>query len=220
LGPYQPDFWLAAQIGRSVYKFHASPKGELPPSPCFCYAKIPAQDQQLAKDLESEGFRQVETLETYEKIPKEDGASDPRVRPARPEDRRQVQQIARLSFRLSRFHADPALGFDVGNRLKEAWVGNFFEGLRGSRLLVAEVKSRLAGFILLVESPEAVQVDLIAVRNKFQGKGWGRILLTNAEKAGKKISAGTQRINAQAARMYTACGYRLAKAESVFHLHR
>lgn len=220
MGSYQSDVWLSQQIAKPAYRIHEGSLGDLPPGPCFCYAKVPETDVRFARDLKFAGFIQVETLLTYLKQPSEDGTMDSRLREAQASDHKHVKKIAESAFRFSRFHADPKFGSALASRIKAAWAGNYFQGQRGHRMLVAEEQGCLAGFILLVEKPEVTTVDLIAVDPSFQGRGLGQALLSAAEKKGRRICAGTQAANQTSCRLYKKCGYRVDKSESVFHLHR
>ncbi len=87
-------------------------------------------------------------------------------------------------------------------------------------MLVTEESGNLTGFILLLEKPEGVVVDLIAVDPAFQGRGLGAALLLGAETKGHLVTAGTQKGNLLSCRMYQKCGYTLSKSEFVYHLHR
>ena len=220
LGGFQPDLWLSQIIGRPVYRVPPDSTGDLPPSPCFCYAKVPVQDVQRSQALASAGFLLVETLVTYQKQPSKDAGIDPRLREARSGDNKRVQQIAGCAFRFSRFHLDSGIGPATANRIKAAWAGNYFQGQRGHRMLVAEEQGCLAGFILLVEGPKFTAVDLIAVDPAFQGKGLGAALLLAAETKERRMTAGTQKTNLPSCRMYEKCGYTAGPRELVFHLHR
>lgn len=220
MGSWQPDVWLSQHIGRPAYRFHKGSLGDLPPGPCFCYAKVSETDTELSWGLKAAGFFLVETLLTFKKKPSKDGVMESRLREARASDCERVTRIAERSFRFSRFHADPNFNPDLANRIKAAWAGNFFRGQRGQRMLVAEERGHLCGFILLVENPQATAVDLIAVDPAFQGQGLGMALLSAAERKGRQILAGTQKANSASCRMYQKCGYTADKSESVFHFHR
>ncbi len=220
MGCFQTDVWLSEQIGKPAYRISRLPFAGLPVGSCFCYVKIPESEPHQSETLEAAGFTRVETLLTYEKQPSGNGIADPHLREARPTDRERVKQIAGCSFRFSRFHVDPGFGQGAGDRIKEAWAENFFRGVRGDRMLVAEESGNLAGFILLLEKPEGAVVDLIAVDPAFQGKGVGTALLLGAEAKGRRISAGTQQANLASCRLYQKCGYTVEKSECVFHLHR
>jgi GNAT superfamily N-acetyltransferase len=220
LGGFQTDVWLSQQIGKPAYRLSRLPIDGLPAGPCFCYMRIPESEPQKSQALKAAGFTRVETLLTYEKQPSGKAAADPRLREARPTDRERVKQIAGRSFRFSRFHVDPGFGPGVGDQIKGAWAENFFRGTRGDRMLVAEESGILAGFILLLEKPQGLVVDLIAVDPACQGRGLGRALLLGAETKSRRITAGTQKVNASSGRMYQKCGYKLSKSELVYHLHR
>lgn len=220
LGGFQPDLWLSQQISRPAYRLQSDSFGELPPGPCFCYAKVPVQDVQRSQALVSAGFSVVETLVTYQKQPDRDGVIVPGLREARAGDSKRVQEIAGGAFRFSRFHVDPGFGPAIANRIKAAWARNFFQGQRGHRMLVTEEQGTPAGFILLVEGTEVSAVDLIAVDPAFQGKGLGAALLLAAETKGRRMTAGTQKTNSPSCRMYEKCGYTAGPRELVFHLHR
>jgi len=217
---FRPDAWLSQQIGKPAYRWQGITLNDLPPGPCFCYAKVPETNHQEKKVLEDAGFTLVETSVIYQKQVSQVEASDPRLREARAGDCERVKQIAGCSFRLSRFHVDPKFSPGAGNRIKEAWAGNFFRGARGDRMLVAEESGDLAGFILILKKPRGVVVDLVAVDPAFQGRGLGPALLLAAETKGCRITAGTQKANTSSCRMYEKCGYKPSKSELVYHLHR
>lgn len=219
MGSFNPDVWLSQQIGKPAYCLQDDELRDLPPAPCFCYAKVDEANAQLGKSLESVGFVKVETLVTYYKQGSKDGAIDPRLRQAEPGDIAEVKKIANRSFRYSRFHSDSNFDPTVANRIKESWVTNFFEGKRGHRMLVTEETQGLAGFAILLERPEKTIVDLIAVDPAFRGRGHGKALLEAAEKKARKICAGTQKKNLISCNLYESCGYKLEKSEDVFHYH-
>lgn len=219
MGSFLPDDWLTRQIGKPAFRLQDLPPGVFPPGPCFCHAKVAPGDTERERGLEKAGFFRVETLRTYQKYSRLAGSADPRIRPARGEDRLSVEQVAGRSFQFSRFHLDPRFGPAAGNRIKAAWVGNFFEGQRGDHLWVLEERNRLAGFVLLFEGPEGVTVDLIAVDPAFRGQGLGQALLRASEIPGKRIQAGTQEANRPSCRLYERSGYTVCKEEHVYHFH-
>lgn len=221
LNIFTKDEWLSEQLGKHAYKFFSPYPQKLSGAPSFFgYAKIPARETALANEFLKAGFRLVEVLKTYRKKPAEPVQLNASVRPSLPSDRPEIENIARRAFWSSRFHQDTNFSKDFGSRLKSAWVGNFFEGKRGDRLLVAQGNNTLHGFVLLLETKESTIVDLIAVDPFSQGKGYGQALLASAEKKERTIQAGTQEINRSSCRLYEKCGYSAIETELVFHLHQ
>ena len=71
--------------------------------------------------------------------------------------------IAEREYDVSRFHLDPGIPDDVARSIKRDWVDNYFTGARGDRMFVAEHDGEVAGFQLVLDTPEAAVIDLIAV---------------------------------------------------------
>lgn len=87
-------------------------------------------------------------------------------------------------------------------------------------MYVAIEGGRVAGFMLLLETPESIVVDLIAVDPEFQGRGLGRALLAAAASRDRIIFAGTQQANFSSCRLYEKNGFLISGEEFVYHLHR
>ena len=145
------------------------------------------------------------------------------MRSASAEDRGAVESIAREGFASTRFHLDPSFPQTFANEIKAQWAGNFFSGQRGDAMLVAEASDgAIAGFLqLLVRGPDLV-IDLIAVSEKWRGKGVGGAMIEAAEAQFEQCSqylVGTQLANAPSLRLYQSCGFSLKSGAYVFHFH-
>src|SRR5262249_9032410 len=78
-----------------------------------------------------------------------------------------VCEIARTSFRFSRFHLDPLVTPGTANRIKHDWIQSYVNGQRGEHLFVALKDGRPAGFLAVLatrsEGHEERVIDLIGV---------------------------------------------------------
>lgn len=180
------------------------------------------EDSPAIASLRMAGFRQVETLVTYEAaVPSPPVACPPPVGHARPEDLDACAMIGRGAFTWDRYHRDPAVPRSVGDQVKEQWVRNAFAG-RADHVLVARTATGIVGGFLLLLHREAVGiVDLIAVAPDCRGQGLGKALLEGAlaTLAGRAttLRAGTQETNESSAAMYRSAGFQPMTRQLTFH---
>ena len=209
------DGWLSERIGHPVFTVDvasAVPDGD---GPCMYQARVPVEQIAAVQAFTARGFSVVDTTLTLERPPVDTTAESDVVR-ATPDQRDAVVEIARTSFRWSRFHVDPAVPDEVANTIKADWVGSYFDGARGDELLVAVDEHGPAGFLaVLVAADGARVIDLVAVAEHARGRGVARAL-TNASGATR---VGTQAANVAATRLYESLGFSLARAEYALHLH-
>jgi dTDP-4-amino-4,6-dideoxy-D-galactose acyltransferase len=228
LSDLKQDGWLSNQLGRPAFACHPPFAEDLSlrlsalPAAAFVFARVPTQDTEAVFLLQRNGFRLVDTTLTFH-----GSFSDPRcsnrIRSVEPRDAQGSAEIARDSYRYSRFHLDPMIPDLVARDLKASWVGNFFRGARGDRMLVAEGPSgELAGFVLGLTKEDCVVIDLIAVSPQFQRQGVAADLvqgLASCYPPQTLVSAGTQAANIGSVRFYESQGFRLASSAYVFHYH-
>lgn len=230
--PYQEDPWLAEMLGKPAYRLVGDlPPGETLPAPPagFVSAHRPTDDVAGLAVLVAAGFHPVEVAMTFEKPAQVFGAASVdetvtagTVRPADLADRDAVGVIARAAFRTDRFHADPLIGAETADRLKERWATNFFSGTRGDYLLVAESAGRVVAFLLLLDRPDGLVIDLIATSEAARGAGLGRAMIGRAVRElsrGRPIKVGTQASNRASIRLYEGIGFRYQSARIGLHRH-
>lgn len=209
------DGWLSERIGHPV--FTVDEPDDVPTDgvgPRMYQTRVPVADVARVRGFAVRGFVVVDTTLTLERadVHKVEGE----VVHAVPEHREAVVEIARTSFRWSRFHLDPDVPDDVANRIKADWVGSYFDGTRGDELLVALHDGAPAGFLaVLVAADGARVIDLVAVAERARGRGLARALTT----ASGATRVGTQAANVAATRLYESMGFSLARAEYALHLH-
>jgi ribosomal protein S18 acetylase RimI-like enzyme len=232
------DLWFSEIFGKDAYCLQADDtwfekvswnrQGELDAfrelldSKVFIYTKVDSKSTGLSAFLEEVGFRLVDTNVSFEKITGKRVEIKNHIRPAKPEDREQVTQLAGRNFIFSRFHLDPEVSQDVADRIKFDWVGNYFNGKRGDELLVAETDGTISGFVLLLYRGDEAIIDLIAVDSNFRRQGISSDLISYIETVrpeAKKIIVGTQVANIPSVRMYEKSGFRLTASKYIFHYH-
>ena len=226
---YQYDEWLSKILGRNVWNlvlegdfrrkvFDLVNSG-------FAYSKVDVEDLERIAFLEYLGFNLVETNVVFERRanPSLCFGAHREMRFAEERDSEAVKGIARNSFRYSRFHLDPIIPNELANRIKAEWVGNYFEGKRGDKMIVAVVNGEVVGFLLLFfEREKSFVIDLIAVGKEFRNRGIAQSMVAYiAYDCGPiEIRTGTQIVNLPSVRFYEKNGFRMVGASYTFHLHK
>jgi len=226
-----PDAWLAEMMRRPVHRIVAAavaPAGAVMLSALsggagFQYAKLPVAAVARANELENAGFRYVDTalqfgMSAITTIP--GNASG--IRHAANGDRVAVADLARSSFVWSRFHQDPAVPADLANEIKASWAANYFSGMRGDHMIVAESGGRIVGFLQLLHAAGDLVIDLIAVAAEARGRGLaGAMIRHAAQTCGTfgRLVVGTQAANAESVKVYQRLGFQLMTANLILHRH-
>lgn len=219
------DAWLGERLGRAAWTVEDSDTAEelAASGTGFFQARVTTGDVARVGALEDIGFRTVDVSVTYRREP---GLALPKraveVRDAHPDDRAAVIEIAERDYTVSRFHLDPRIADDVAGSIKRDWAGNYFAGARGDRMLVADHDGAVAGFHLVLDTPDAIVVDLIAVAAAARGRGIASALVCAVAESepGRPLQAGTQVANVPALRLYESLGFAIARTDYVLHRHR
>jgi ribosomal protein S18 acetylase RimI-like enzyme len=230
-----PDAWLAGYLGGEVFRLTLSGEPGQPtdldpvrqcqqrPAPVFLYTRIPAAWLNAVRMLEELGFHLVETSVVFDKTC--DSAAPCGgvcVRPARPDDRQAVVELARQSFVFSRFHLDPAIPRKDADAVKAGWAESYFLGKRGDGMIVATAGETVVGFLqLLFAGTDGMVIDLIAVDREHRGMSVAAAMIAQAQRLPGRtlIRVGTQAVNMPSVRLYEKLGFRLRESSYVFHYH-
>ncbi|MGL1862866.1 MAG: GNAT family N-acetyltransferase [Pseudodesulfovibrio sp.] len=191
----------------------------------FATAKVGTADVQALRILEKADFGVVDTNVAFEKmlVGSNQLSMSEHIRPACPEDREAVEKIAAENLLYSRFSLDPLIVDSVAADIKAAWAGNFFSGLRGQAMLVAEQAGQCVGFIQLLFKNKDLIIDLVAVDGSARRLGLAAALIESATAlAGggwERVVVGTQIANVGSVRFYQSQGFVFAGAKYVLHGH-
>jgi dTDP-4-amino-4,6-dideoxy-D-galactose acyltransferase len=234
---FERDPWMSSVLMRPVWRL--KPPESLPTFPIeplkfepgsFAYAKIATNNFFLRTRLQKAGFFLADTSIQLQKklLPSEldsDLNQNLTIRWALPEDRILVVNLARRSFKYSRFHTDPEFGTPLADEIKAAWVNNFFMGKRGDGILLIEEKGIPVAFLLVLKQSENWIIDLIATDPDFQRQGLARALLNAFESTARhtacvnSLQVGTQIINLPSLKLYQQQGYHIKDSAYIFHYH-
>lgn len=216
------DPWLTELFATPAGHLVGPVLDELPTGPSFIDAKVPTNEIAKVRALEDVGFVIVDTAVTLERRGRDLGPCPGHIGFAVPTDVDGVSAIAASALTRSRFHLDPRIADSVASGLKAAWVRNFFAGARGDWLVVARAEDRPTGFLLLLDRPDNLVIDLVAVDPDHQSAGIGRAMIAfSAEHCGTapNLLVGTQAANVGSIRFYESLGFRVVRTEYVLHRH-
>jgi dTDP-4-amino-4,6-dideoxy-D-galactose acyltransferase len=188
--------------------------------------RIDAGDDAGIHALERHGFLNVDALVTFglrlDAAAASSGGPGVRVRPVEAADVQQVGEIAAEAFRDGRFHADPDISADAGQRVYRSWAIACCEGAAAEAVLVASGAEGVRGFVACRMQADTVvhlqrpagRIVMIATAAPARGRGVGTDLIAAAvlwfmERNAVAVEVGTQLRNVAAARLYERFGFRL-----------
>lgn len=131
-------------------------------------------------------------------------------------------RLAIGSAAFSRFRRDQSFPPEVCDKLYKLWIERSVSGEIADEVLVVREGGTLLGMITLVHVYDRGDIGLVAVDAVAQGRGIGRLLVTEAGRrfgnAGRRaVQVVTQGQNQRACRLYESCGYSIERREIVFH---
>jgi len=234
----KPDSWLAGILECDAFILSDIPSernfdsdtaeqiAELTHSnPGFIYASVSTPRVKTVRLLEDIGFRLVDTRVVFEREMNTDNklSGFTEIRFAAAQDEEGVKALAGRSISVSRFHLDPFIPDDIANIIKSEWAGNYFKGQRGDAMIVSSTQGRIAGFLQLIRSGEAIVIDLIAVAPDHRRKRIARDMIAFAQNQWavelNLIRAGTQIANFPSIRLYQSLLFNLVRSDYMLHFH-
>lgn len=184
---------------------------------CLYFLARP-EDAVTARVAESGGYRlaDLRVVLVHELRPDASKARKPvrwPLRVAGAGDSDALEDIARRSYRLSRFYFDPGFPTDRVDALYETWIRRSLTGYADAVLVTGPVGAPF-GFVTCLRSAEAApgRIGLLGVAADRQGQGVGRALVSGAidwfrRSGSARVEVATQGRNADAQRSYQRCGF-------------
>lgn len=135
-----------------------------------------------------------------------------------------VLDMAERAFGYSRFFNDPFLTADLAQKIYRQWSVEAF-GREDKYFAIYYKGNEIAGYVLFNLNIEAgyATIELIAVDEKFRGRGIGKAMLAAVERyiAGMGFTGlrvGTQAGNHAAISLYLGYGFKFDYCSSIYHL--
>ena len=225
---YIYDRFLSENVNKRTYTFKSLPNSEKieKEDADFIYFKSDVMDFASHQKLFKMGFNIIDiniTLKRNYQI-SDSFSLNTNIRHAKSSDEEKVREIAHKSFIFDRFHKDKKISNVIASNIKEKWASNFFTGQRGDCMFVAELKSHVAGFLLLILSNKELIIDLIATDKNYREQGIGKQLVQagiNMSKNDKKdFVVTTQKTNVESLSFYKNLGFQVFKKNYVWHWHK
>ena len=180
--------------------------------------RIDKSDKESIAQAIEDGFDYIGTLHSYSlDIPQHHFPVD--IRDARADDFDKVLEIGLSELRRSRLYTDPKIPFEVA---QEVYRDRIKLAFRVATVFVAVHigSASIVGFCALLDK----EIELVAVKSEYQGKGIGRKLVEMCvdvcvTRGDKKLTVKTQGSNRPARNFYEKMGFKRTKIEKDFHKH-
>jgi len=195
------------------------------------FARVPLDDLPTIRSIELEGGFLTDILLTFyinlrRRFDFVKVKSNAKITHASEKDRKALMEMAKNTFKIDHFHADPNLPNNECDELYAKWIANCIDG-SADVILVAKKGNGVVGFITckiqhVIGDYNYGVIDLIGVNEEYRGKGIGCLLISEALKWFSRytdsVYVGTQARNIPAVRLYEKMGFRQVFSEATLHL--
>lgn len=122
-------------------------------------------------------------------------------------------------FSTDRFSLDERLPANFSSKIKYRWIADALQSSSAKAVIGYEIKRNIfAGFIVFSKESSEITIELIAVGEKFRGRGIARRLITYLSAAfGVDIRVGTQKQNEASNQLYKRLGGSVISEKYVYH---
>jgi RimJ/RimL family protein N-acetyltransferase len=190
--------------------------------------RLSGSEAVLSALLDQCGFRFVEAslrAELAPLLPDRLPAARVAVRPAAPEDRAPLLEIAESAFDSGRYHADPRVPRALANARYRFWLDNALSRPGpGTRVFALGAAGHPTGFFHVEVGAEAADLRLSAVdpegNSGIAGFAlYAGVLRALASEGVRRVSARLTATNTAVVNLYASLGFRFADPEIVRHWH-
>lgn len=132
-----------------------------------------------------------------------------------------IVDIAKNSFKYSRFFNDPYLKADKAKNIYVNWVLTAFED-KNRKFICYRRDNKILGFLLFRLDDDNAIIELIAVDSSIAGQGVGKGMIDFLEEQAvnnncRTITVGTQVDNISAQNFYFKQGFKMQSCNSIYH---
>jgi dTDP-4-amino-4,6-dideoxy-D-galactose acyltransferase len=190
----------------------------------LAYATLPWNDVKSRESLSRLGISPVDQRVLFKKqITKSIEPTEKIEHWATSECPVELEELALVSGRFSRFCLDPQVPVHVFPQLYREWIRRSVRCEIAKAVFVTREQRALTGMVTVDISEDNGTIGLVAVADGHRGRGIGRALIAGAESfcavnGAKSMSVATQALNHAACALYTSAGFRLAEVSAVYHL--
>lgn len=133
-----------------------------------------------------------------------------------------VQDIAERAFGHERYHIDPRLDPNLGNRRYGYWVKNSLDHPNQRLLKIMEDQHIVALFIVESREDQSVYWHLTAISPQWQGQGYGQrvwyaMLRYHQERGQDTVMTTISARNVSVLNLYAKMNFRFLPPEMTFH---
>lgn len=133
--------------------------------------------------------------------------------------------LALISSRKSRFRVDSQLSSAKADEMYSIWIRNAIDDPVRHRIFLARDHDAIAGMTSIKLYSEHANIELVAVRDQYQGMGLGGELISASmdfcSRLGlKEMYVTTQGSNEAARKLYEKNGFSVHDLIYIYHIHR
>ena len=173
------------------------------------------------KEQENYNCKYSSKLITFKKTLNNIETSFNRCRHTSENDKTILKKITNQSKNYSRFFNDKNINKKNIQKFRKEWIISFYKYKKNRKLIICEIKKKVAGFILVKEHSKHVRIEQIITNPSFIRKSVGSSLISyiNNFYLGKRkyLKAGTQFNNEEAIKFYKK--NKFYKEKELFYHH-
>lgn len=184
--------------------------------------RIDFDDARSRADLLSDGWREIETLNIFERdgLPVAVSPNSGAVACSVVEPSAEFSEFASRQgawSRNGRLWRDKAVSAELAMNTYAKWITAAAEDQSTTRILGTWC-GQPAGFMLIHSDDGCARINFFVVNNEFRNRGIGKAILRQAfAMCGPVLRAGTQSDNAAACHIYMTNGFKLVERQRTFH---
>lgn len=135
----------------------------------------------------------------------------------------ELVELAYKSGAYSRFRLDDKLPIDKFKEMYKLWIKQSILGTMADAVFGSYISNELTGFVTIKINGKNGTIGLVAVDERFRGKGYGSMLMSavdvfSIKKGLSNIKVATQLENIAACKFYESNGYNTESVEDIYHI--